>query len=77
MEHALDDSGCGPINLSEDNLSLVNVTNMDAVYTIKFENLDSSITNTELRGNFFQVRVVVETIEAPSKTIELTTVVRM
>lgn len=49
---------------------------MDAVYTIKFENLDSSITNTELRGNFFQVRVVVETIEAPSKTIELTTVVR-
>ena len=50
---------------------------MDAVYTIKFENLDFSITNTELRGNFFQVQSqLFETIEASSKTIELTTVVR-
>lgn len=71
-----EDFGCSSIDLQNNTATLIDQTNKDAIYSITFKPLDPTITNTALRDRFYEIAVTVESTEAASKSIELTTVVK-
>ncbi|WP_077214137.1 prepilin-type N-terminal cleavage/methylation domain-containing protein [Bacillus dakarensis] len=68
--------GCDPIDLSKKDPASVNLADKQALYRIKFEALDPSITDTKFRNNFYEIKVIVETTDKPSQFTELSSVVK-
>ena len=68
MEHATESLGCDPINLSNNNLLEINITDKEALYTVEFIEFDELITQISpesevtLENSFYGITVEVKTV---------------